>query len=120
MEKKEFAAIVLDLEHEIFIVYIALLISFIDVYPFCRPQIANLIIKKALIQIFVKYADFVNIFSLNLTFKLLEYIGINNHAIKLVNANRFIRLFKSPIDAPDIVHLQKNLNNLTIKNWFAF
>ena len=33
----------------------------------------------------VKYIKFANIFSLNLTFKLLKYTEINNYAIKLVN-----------------------------------
>ena len=57
------------------------------------------IAKETPTKVLVKYADFTDIFSLNLASKLLEHTGINDHAIKLVNANRFIRQSKSPIGA---------------------
>lgn len=40
---------------------------------------------KAPIAILSEYADFANIFSTNLAAKFLKYIGINDHAINLVD-----------------------------------
>ena len=75
MEKKKFAAIVLHLEDEIFVVYNVYL-SFItsfsftllnaDVYPFRTSQISNLIVKEAPTKVLVKYVNFADIFSLDL------------------------------------------------------
>lgn len=88
--KKEFATTILNLEYEIFVVYIISLyftvLTDINIHPFHKLQIASLIAKKTLIKVFVKYAEFVNIFFLDLASKLPEYIKINNHAIKLVNS----------------------------------
>lgn len=88
MGKKEFAVIVLDSEHETFIVHVASF-SFISfdagVYLSRRFQIASLIAKKTLTKVPIKYADFANVFSLDLIFKLPKHTMINNHAIKLVN-----------------------------------
>ena len=137
VDKKKFAAILLDLESENFVVHVAslgsdALPSFspleLNVHPSCRPQVSGLIAKEAPIKIFAKYLDFVHVFFLDLAFKLLEHIKINNHAIKQVNnqqppygpiyslgpieletlkayiktnlANGFIRLSKSPVGAP--------------------
>ena len=33
----------------------------------------------------IEYSDFADVFSLKLTLELLEYTGINNHVIKLVD-----------------------------------
>lgn len=54
---------------------------------------AGLIAEEALTKISVKYADFA--FLPNLASKLLKHIGINDYAIKLVNANKFIKSSKS-------------------------
>lgn len=89
MKKKEFASAALDPKHEIFVSYVMSLssISLIaHVYPSRKPQIAGLITKEASTKIFVKYAGFANRFSPYMTFKLFEYIEINDHAIKLVNS----------------------------------
>ena len=51
-----------------------------DVHPSHGPQIAGLIAEKAS--------------------GLPEHIGINNNAIKLVDANEFMRPFQSPVGAP--------------------
>lgn len=84
MKKKKFVVAVINPKHKIFIVHIALLISFVDIYPSCRPQIAGLITKKAFIKIFAKYTNFTDVFSLDLAFEFFNYIGINNYAIELV------------------------------------
>lgn len=86
MGKKEFATTVLDPEYEIFVIYLVSLNSTqFNVYPFYRLQIADLIAKETSIKIFAKYADFANIFFLDLESKLLEQTEINDHAIKIVN-----------------------------------
>lgn len=44
-----------------------------------------MIAKKALLKVSVKYINFIHIFFLDLTFKLLEHTKIKTYAIKLVN-----------------------------------
>ena len=58
---------------------------------------------KTLTKVPSKYADFINIFSPKLAMKLLEYIGINNHAIKLINNQQ---TFYSPIYSLDLAELE--------------
>lgn len=85
--KKEFAAIALDPEHESFVVYVASLSSTpLDIHPSRRLQIADLIAKEALINVSVKYANFVDVFSLDLASKLSKHTRINNHAIEKVDS----------------------------------
>ena len=90
VEKKEFAAVIVDLEHEIFVVYITsfsfLLLNNADIYPFYRLQIVSLIAKKALIKISIKYTNFANMFFLDLISKFPKHTEINNDAIKLINS----------------------------------
>ena len=40
-------------------------------------------IVEILINILVKYLDFINVFSKELVLKLLEYLSINNYAIDM-------------------------------------
>ena len=91
---------------------------------------------KAPIKVSSKYVDFADVFSPKLATKLFEYVGINNHAIELVDnqkpfynsiyslslvklkilkiyiknilANNFIRLFKSLTKAS--IFFDKKLN----------
>ena len=95
MGKKEFVAAALDLEHEIFVVYVISLGSVmlpnsspLNVHSFQRLQIAGLIAKKTAIKVLNKYLDFTDIFSPNLVSKLLKHTGINEHAIKLVDGQQ--------------------------------
>ena len=94
VDKKEFAAVALDLESETFIVHVTSLSSDalssssplnFDVHPFCRPQVSSLIGEKAPTKVFAEYLDFADVFSPDLAFKLPEYTGINDHAIELVD-----------------------------------
>ena len=55
------------------------------------PQITGLIAKETPTKVPIKYADFT--FSPDLASELLKHTGINDYAIKLVDAN-FIRQFK--------------------------
>ena len=58
-----------------------------------------MIAKEALTKVSIEYVDFADVFSPNLS-KLLEHTGINDHAIKLVDANELMRPSKSPAGAP--------------------
>ena len=136
--KKEFAVTALDPEHKTYIVHVVsfssipLVVSLgsipLDVHPFWRPQISGLIAEEASTKIPDKYANFADIFFLDLASKLPEHTGINNHTIKpvdnqqppyeLINslgpaeleslkanietnlANGFIRLSMSPTGTP--------------------
>ena len=89
VEKKEFAATPFDPKHKTFIVHIASLSSIslhANVHSSYGLPIVGLIVKKASTKVSAKYTDFADVFSLDLTFKLPEHIGINDHAIKLVNS----------------------------------
>ena len=85
--KKEFIVTIVDLEYEIFVVYIAALnVDLGDkMHPLKKAQIAYLKADKASIKVPNKYADFVDVFLPKLAIELLEYTRINNHAIKLVD-----------------------------------
>ena len=61
---------VINPKHETFVVYGTSFTSFAYIYLSRRPQIVGLIAKKALIKVFTKYANFADIFSPNLAFKL--------------------------------------------------
>ena len=135
--KKEFAVAALDPEHGTYVVHVGLvssnaLPSFspleLDIHPFRRPQVSGLIAKEAPTKVPAEYSDFTDVFSSDLASELSKHIGINNHAIKLVDgqqppygsiyslelveletlkayietnlANEFIRLFKSLAGAP--------------------
>ena len=59
-----------------------------DIYPLYRPQLANLIAKEDSTKVFVKYANFLDVFFLDLSSKLPEHTGINNYAIELINSQQ--------------------------------
>ena len=64
-----------------------------------------MIAEKAPTKVPDEYVDFA--FSPDLVSELPKRIGINDHAIEMVDANGFIRLSKSPASAP-IVFDQKS------------
>ena len=90
MGKKLSLVITLDLKYNTFIIHIVLLnfIPFIDVdiHPSYKSLAIGFIAKKAFIKVFAKYANFLDMFSLNLIYKFLKYTRINNHAIKLLDS----------------------------------
>ena len=94
IDKKEFSATALDLKSKTFIIYIISLSSIasanfsppkLNVHPSRKPQISNLIVKKALTKVFAEYSDFVDVFSPDLTSEFFKHIRINNHGIELVD-----------------------------------
>ena len=90
--KKEFAAAVLNPEHETYIVHVASFSSIplvaLNVYPSQRFQISGLIAQEAPTKVPNEYSDFADVFSSDLASELPEYTGINNHAIELVNSQQ--------------------------------
>ena len=110
MGKKEFAAIILNIEHKTFIIHVvSLSITSLSstllnaIYSFSRPQIACLIAKEAPIKVFDKYVNFADVFFLDLASKLFEYIKINDYAIKMVDSQQ--SLYK-PIYSLRMVELE--------------
>ncbi len=87
IRKKEFAAAILDLEHEDFIVHIAALSvdSGDEVHPSRRAQIAHLKADDVPNKVPCEYADFADVFSPKLAVELPEHTEINDHAIELVD-----------------------------------
>ena len=84
IEKKEFAAVTLDPEHEAFIIHIAAFSIDLgdEVHSLRRAQIAHLKMDKAPFEVPSKYADFADIFFPKLAVELPEHTRINNHTIK--------------------------------------
>ena len=92
-------------------------------------QIAGLIAEDDLMKVPNKNTDFADIFILDLASKFSKQTGINNYAIELENANKFIKLSKSSTDLPIFFDRMldgslwlcvnyRDINNLTIKNWY--
>ena len=88
--QKEFAAAVLDPEHETLVVQVAslnstLLVASLNVYPFRKLQISGLIVREAPTKISAKYLDFADVFSPDLVSKFPKHTGINNDPIEPVD-----------------------------------
>lgn len=89
IDKKKFAAIALDLDHDIFVIYITTLNNSFyianKIYPRKKTLIAQLKIDKAFIKYLSKYANFADVFLAKFVLELIKHIYINNHAIKFMN-----------------------------------
>ena len=94
VDKKEFAAIALDLEYENYIFHVGSVSSVVlpsssplelNIYPFCRLQISGFIVEKASTKVPNEYIKFADVFFPDLASELFEHTKINDHAIKLVN-----------------------------------
>lgn len=68
--------------------FLAIFDIYIGIYPFCRAQIATLIVDEAVTIVLSKYADCTDIFSLNFAAKLPNYIRINGYLIDLVKGQQ--------------------------------
>lgn len=79
---KNFTDISLTLNDDNFILHIVFIANS-DIYPFCKALIASLIQNAVSVVILTKYADFPNIFSLDLMAKFSEYSEINNYFFNL-------------------------------------
>ena len=93
--KKKFAATTLIPEHKTYIVYVKLVnfnaspsFSPLDVHPFRRPQIFDLIGKEAPTKVLAKYLNFADVWFSDLTSKLPKHTRINDNAINPVNSQQ--------------------------------
>lgn len=116
-------------DDKLFVVQMVSLVVGINmtIHPFWMVQIASLIADKAFVTISVEYSDFADVFSPKSVAKLLQYTGIDDLSIELINnrqpsywpiyslgpvqletlkiyieanlANDFMRLSKSPAGA---------------------
>lgn len=72
-----------------FIIYVTILVFYkTKIYTFRRAYITALIILK--VTIFKEYTNYIDIFSSDLTKKLLHYTTINNHSINLKKINIYL------------------------------
>lgn len=71
----------------VYVIYIAVfnIGSNLGVYLLRKTQIAYLKVHKAFKKVFNKYTNFIDVFSLKLTIKILKYININNYIIELID-----------------------------------
>ena len=85
IDKRELAALALNADDETFVVHIAALAepAIMPIHPSCQAQVATLTSEET--EIPAEYSDFSNFFSSDSTVELLEYTGINNHPINLLN-----------------------------------
>ena len=86
INKKKFAKTTLDEELETFVIHIAALKALlvrITIHPSQKAQISALIQDKAPTKVPLKYAEYVDVFSFNLTMELSKNTGINKHVIEL-------------------------------------
>ena len=126
IDQKEFAKAALDKNVETFVVHVSSLGSKMTIHPARKAQLALLLAKK--VTVLAKYSDFADIFLEESANILPEQTGVNEHAKKLEKskqppygliyslgpvelktlkiyietnlANSFIRVSKSPLDAP--------------------
>ena len=95
MGKKKFATTSLNPEYETHVIYVVsfsstsfvifLSSTLLNVHPFQRLQIFDVIAKEASTKVLNKYVNFADVFFPDLASEPLKYTGINNHAIKLVD-----------------------------------
>ena len=141
IDKREFAAAVLNADDKTFIVHIAALAepTTMSIYSFFQAQVATLTSEETGIP--AEYSDFSNVFSSDSVAELPEYTGINDHPIYLLDnkqppysliyslgpveleilktyieanlASSFIRSSKSLAGAP-ILFVQKNDGRLRL------
>lgn len=80
-----------DPDNKTFITYVVLFVSSSlgsEIYLFCKAQIAFLKADEIFNFIASKFVDFIDVFFKNLVAKLLEYIKIDNYALKLIKSHQ--------------------------------
>ncbi len=123
--KKEFTTAVLNLDYEVFVIYIAALNISSDtgdkMHLLWKAQIVYLKADKASIKVFCKYIDFINIFLSKLVMKLSKYTSINHHAIELVDdwQSFYGSIYSlSPMELEILkIYIENNLANSFIKSF---
>lgn len=85
---RKFIATAYDLNNEAFVIYVAFIDKNSNIYPLSRPWITFVKADEISISVSFKYTNFIDVFFKSLVAKLLKYIAINDHTIKLVEASR--------------------------------
>ena len=85
IDKKEFAAAIMDKDFETFVVHIAFIKKTMLIHLAREAQIAALQANRTPIEVLAEYSDYIDIFSPDLAIELPKNTGINEHAIKLIN-----------------------------------
>ena len=82
-----FAVVALDLEYKAFIIFLITLSinSSNKIHSLKRAYITYFKLNKVPTKVFIKYADFANIFLPKLATKFLKYIKINNYNMKYID-----------------------------------
>lgn len=88
VEKKKFVAVDFSFNEKTFVVHSVTFSLNLEIYPFCKAQMASIFANNTFIMVFSKYTNFIDIFSLEFTAKFPEHIGINNYLIDLVNGQQ--------------------------------
>ena len=85
--KKEFAAAVFDLEHKVFVIYVAALnIDLGDkINSSKNAQIAHSKVDNAITKVPSRDTDFADVFLSKLAVELLKYTRINDYPIEVVD-----------------------------------
>ena len=88
IRKKGFVVTVQDADEKIFVIHVITLAELIImlIYLFCKVQVASLTST----EIFVKYSNFLDVFSLHSVVKLLEKIGIHDHSINWLKVKQML------------------------------
>ena len=124
----KFVIAALDPEYETSVVHVESVSSIalpnssllkLNFHLFHRPLMSGFIIKKTSTKVSAKYSNFIDILSPDLAFELLKHIGINNHAIELVDSQqppyRPIYIFKPvELETPK-AYIEINLANRFIR-----
>lgn len=86
INKKEFAATVLDKNVKTFEIYLATLSAAlaIQVYFFFQAQVKLLLTDKAFVKVLSKYLDYTDVFSFDLVIGQFENSSMNEYIIELV------------------------------------
>ena len=85
INKREFAAVTLNVDDETFILHVATLVkpTTMPIYPSCQAQVITLTSKKTGTP--AEYSDFSNVFFLDFAAELPEHTEINDHLINLLD-----------------------------------
>ena len=88
IDKKEFATVAINKDSETFVVHMTSIMNTMSIHPARAAQIAALQADKALTEVPTEYSDYVNVFSPNLAMELPENMGMNEHAIELIDGKQ--------------------------------
>lgn len=124
IRKKEFIVAAFDLEDMIFVIYVAFLTIYKDVYTSYKAQIAPLKANEAPTTIPPEYFNFVDVFFPELAIELVEHKKINKHVINLIDGKQLPYKLIYSLGQVELetlkMYIETNLANGFIKPWKSF